>query len=409
MPLITVLIPTFNHQDTIKWAVKSVQNQTIQDFEILVVGDGAPQRTNDIMADLCRQDERIHYFANPKDPAQGEIYRHQALQKASGKYVCYLSDDDLWLEHHLEVILSGLRDSDFCHTLHTGVSPEGDIYVLSGDYASKTWTNRILTEEYTIHGLSFSGHSLAAYRRLPFGWRPRPVGVPCDLHMWRQWASQGHLTLKTIPHITSLHFDAPPRDQWTTDMRVRELREWYEASREASFPVLLNRKVLSFYQVNSIREKQIIELVDICFKAREYKKAAELMQETLEKNPNWHLFKYLADIYLADNRTLEAISLLDKALRLFPGIRHAHSFYGEVLMESGDQKTAISVFRKATQLPDTDYDDFLRLAEAQIRSEKRKDAIASLLAGNKKFPKNPDIADLLAQYDISIKNQEPNR
>lgn len=78
-------------------------------------------------------------------------------------------------------------------------------------------------------------------------------------------------------------------------------------------------------------------------------------------------------------------------------------------MESGDPETAISIFKKATRLPDTDYDDFLRLANAQIRSEKRKDTISTLLTGKKKFPKIPEFADLLAQYDISIKNQEPNK
>lgn len=39
---------------------------------------------------------RFHVLDRPKGTRHGELYRHEALQVAKGKFVCYLSDDDLW-------------------------------------------------------------------------------------------------------------------------------------------------------------------------------------------------------------------------------------------------------------------------------------------------------------------------
>src|SRR5262245_53977918 len=105
MPRATVLIPTFDHADTILRAIASVRQQSEPDFELFVVGDGAPQRTRDIMAGLCAEDRRIRFFDNTKGEANGERHRHAALQQAQGEIVCYLGDDDLWLPHHLAVML----------------------------------------------------------------------------------------------------------------------------------------------------------------------------------------------------------------------------------------------------------------------------------------------------------------
>ncbi|WP_170287218.1 glycosyltransferase [Halioglobus maricola] len=407
MPQFTILIPTFDHQDTIEWAIRSVLDQRNQDFELFVVGDGAPQRTTEIVNRLMCRDARIRYFANPKDPAQGEIYRHHALAEAKGEYVCYLSDDDLWLPEHLDVMAEGLADSDFVHTIHTGVSPEGEIYALSGDYAQVSWRKRIQAKNYTLHGLSFAGHKLASYHELPYGWRPRPLGTPCDVHMWRQWLAQPDVKFRTVSRVTGLHFDAPPRRDWSVERRVDELCAWFGRSRESSFASWLGQQVLAFHQRHSRREEQILELVDVCSEAGALAKAAELLEEIIECNQReWRHFKSLADIYLTQGRVSRALALLDQALCLFPAVRHVYSFYGEVLFTHGRHQQALSIFERATELPNTDYDDFLRLAKAQIELGADHDAIAVLSIGGRKFPEIADFADLLSRYQINSPDED---
>ena len=219
----SILIPTFNHTEMIRYAVKSVQQQTIQDFEILIVGDGAPAETDNIVRELLVEDDRITYFPHLKDSAQGEIYRHEALQHAKGKIICYLSDDDLWLPNHLEIMSSLLSDVDFGHTLHTMVNPDRSILANGGDLRCDSIRKRMLHYKWNLFGLSVAGHTQDAYSRLSEGWRPRPEGMWCDLHMWRQWLLQPWVKFQSEAMPTTLHFPSDLRQNWTMNERLDEL------------------------------------------------------------------------------------------------------------------------------------------------------------------------------------------
>ena len=94
MTLATVLIPTYNHGSLLRYSVASALRQTVRDLEIFIVGDGVPDATREIVAEL-QHDPRVRFFDNPKGPRHGELHRHAALRQASGEIVCYLSDDDL--------------------------------------------------------------------------------------------------------------------------------------------------------------------------------------------------------------------------------------------------------------------------------------------------------------------------
>ncbi|ETT81421.1 MULTISPECIES: glycosyltransferase family A protein [Bacillus] len=51
----------------------------------------------------------------------GEIYRHEALQLAKGKFVCYLSDDDSWFPDHLQYMEQALSKADFVHSRYMAI------------------------------------------------------------------------------------------------------------------------------------------------------------------------------------------------------------------------------------------------------------------------------------------------
>ncbi len=92
-PLVSVVIPTYKHRDTILDCLRSVFGQTYAKLEIIVVNDGSPDDTEEIL-------RSSDYFPRI-------IYRHQANQGqaaarnhgisiASGKYIALLDDDDMW-------------------------------------------------------------------------------------------------------------------------------------------------------------------------------------------------------------------------------------------------------------------------------------------------------------------------
>ena len=107
MPKISVIIPTYNRQDIVSKAVRSVLNQTERDLEVIVVDDGSTDNTRAVIENLA--DARINYFYKTNGgPASA---RNFGLSRAGGQYVAFLDHDDLWPENYLEVMLSHLENN----------------------------------------------------------------------------------------------------------------------------------------------------------------------------------------------------------------------------------------------------------------------------------------------------------
>ena len=224
MPRATVVIPTLDHGPLLRHALASALGQTVADLEVFVVGDGVPDVTRAIVAEVA-SDRRVRFFDNPKAPSRGEILRHAALQEARGEIVCYLSDDDLWLPDHVATMLDLLTDADFAHALPLRVNAGGDLgfYIVNLALAADralilSGTNRV--------PLSCGAHTRALYRRLPHGWRTTPAGTPTDLYMWQQILGQPECRAASGTRPTVLNFPSPQRADWTAADRLAELVRW---------------------------------------------------------------------------------------------------------------------------------------------------------------------------------------
>ncbi|WP_417462076.1 glycosyltransferase family 2 protein [Kordiimonas sp.] len=226
MPLFSVIIPTYNHCDTILWAIKSVQEQTVQDFEIIVAGDGVPDRTRDIMTKLCAEDTRIRFLDNPKDAGKGETQRHAAVMASKAEYIAGLGDDDVWQKRHLEVLATGLEDADFCNTLSSVVLPRRGLVIQPGNIASQLGKSVLLNMKFNFIGFTTAGYRKSSYLSLAEQWGPTPKGIWSDLFMWRKWLSQEHLRFKSLPFVTSIHIDSPGREDMSIAERAEESKYW---------------------------------------------------------------------------------------------------------------------------------------------------------------------------------------
>lgn len=230
-PTFTVLIPTHDHADTLWYAVQSVLAQTRQDFELFIVGDGVPQRTREIAAALSARDPRIRFFDNPKGERHGEAHRHAALQEASGRFVCYQSDDDLWFPEHLAQMAAMLETHQLAHTLRLIVWPDGR--ALTGLFdARHAGAVELMRASKNGFGLSCGGHTLEDYRRLPTGWCPAPTGINTDLHFWLQWLDQPWCRYTALQWPTVCHLSSALRKDWSIDRRVAELAAWWPRVRD---------------------------------------------------------------------------------------------------------------------------------------------------------------------------------
>ena len=109
-PLVSVIIPTCNRNNFLVTAVKSVLNQTMQNFEIIVINDGA----EDVRMALepLGNHEKIRIINNQCN--KGRSYsRNAGIKAANGKYISYLDDDDIYCRDHLQTITRFLESTRF--------------------------------------------------------------------------------------------------------------------------------------------------------------------------------------------------------------------------------------------------------------------------------------------------------
>lgn len=91
LPLISVIIPTYNYAQFLLRAVDSVLHQTYKNFELLVIDDGSVDDT----ACIIKQCDNVKYFYQPHQGLSAA--RNTGIKKSSGKYLVFLDADD-WLE-----------------------------------------------------------------------------------------------------------------------------------------------------------------------------------------------------------------------------------------------------------------------------------------------------------------------
>lgn len=105
-PLVSVVIPAYNHERFVGAAIESVLGQTCTDFELIIVNDGSTDRTEDVIHSY--DDARIKYFFQENQDAYNTINRGISL--AQGKYVSILNSDDVYTDERLEKMITLCED-----------------------------------------------------------------------------------------------------------------------------------------------------------------------------------------------------------------------------------------------------------------------------------------------------------
>jgi len=97
-PLVTTIIPTYNFGKYVVQAIKSVQNQTVGNLEIIIIDDGSTDDTESRIEEIV--DQRIIKIKIEHSGVSAA--RNVGLNNARGVYVGFLDADDLWAPNKLE-------------------------------------------------------------------------------------------------------------------------------------------------------------------------------------------------------------------------------------------------------------------------------------------------------------------
>jgi len=99
--LVSVIMPAHNAAGFIAESIRSVQQQTYFNWELLVIDDASRDGTSQIVEQLEAEDPRIKLHILPTNQGAG-FSRNIGIKAATGKYISFLDADDLWKPHKLE-------------------------------------------------------------------------------------------------------------------------------------------------------------------------------------------------------------------------------------------------------------------------------------------------------------------
>ncbi len=104
---ISVIIPVYNGEKTIKETVESVLNQTFTNFELIIINANSTDATLSIISQI--EDERIKIFSYPQ--ANVAVNRNRGIKHATGDYITFLDADDLWTTDKLAAQYTALQEN----------------------------------------------------------------------------------------------------------------------------------------------------------------------------------------------------------------------------------------------------------------------------------------------------------
>ena len=107
-PTVSVIIPTYNRAHLVGRAIRSVLNQTYQDFELIVVDDGSTDNTGEVVRSF--NDDRIKCIRHEENKGGGAA-RNTGIRAAWGEYIAFLDSDDEWLPENLEKKVRALNST----------------------------------------------------------------------------------------------------------------------------------------------------------------------------------------------------------------------------------------------------------------------------------------------------------
>lgn len=191
---ISVIVPVYNTEKYLRRCLESIINQSLREIEIIVVNDGSPDNSAQVIADLAQTDNRIITVNQPNGGVSKA--RNNGLNIAKGEYVLLLDSDD-WIENNyladmysfaksedLDIVVSDMlidhdngkvdyvKDLRFTHG--PIVSPQEYLQEFTkGNVSPAIWNKLFRTQLYHTHGITYPegitlGQDLATTPRLAY-------------------------------------------------------------------------------------------------------------------------------------------------------------------------------------------------------------------------------------------------
>lgn len=132
-PKVSVIMPAYNVERFVEAAVRSVMEQTVTDWELLVLDDGSRDGTCAVVERLAAEDPRVRLIRNRQNMGVAKT-RNRGFDLCAGQYIALLDSDDVWHGDKLEKQLALMEETgaDICYCSYAIVDDQGN--KVKGDY-----------------------------------------------------------------------------------------------------------------------------------------------------------------------------------------------------------------------------------------------------------------------------------
>ncbi len=145
--LVSIITPTYNCAKFIARTLDSVQAQTYQNWEMIIVDDCSQDNTKEIIEEYIKNDSRIKYHLLDVNSGAA-VARTTAMKLAQGSYMAFLDSDDIWMPDKLERQISWMEENGYAFscTAYEQIDEEDNLLGKTIKTVKKTDYNRLLLD-----------------------------------------------------------------------------------------------------------------------------------------------------------------------------------------------------------------------------------------------------------------------
>ena len=238
MSKVLILCPTYDHVDTLYASIASVRAQHFTEWEMAVIGDGAPERTFQIVDAISQEDSRIRAYRHPKSARFGEAYRDPVIRESDAEFVCHLSDDDIWMPDHLTQMIRLLERAEWANQAPLRMLLEGGAEWWPINHGTPTMREAVTRHVGVSVGINYAAYRRDAYLRLPEGWTCAPWEAgTSDVYMWAKFFRNPSLSVASSAVTSASKFPSSmgTRRGRTPEQRMAEITPCLARAAEPGF------------------------------------------------------------------------------------------------------------------------------------------------------------------------------
>ena len=277
---VSVIVPIYNVEKYVAKCLKSIQSQTLTDFECLVINDGTKDNSVKIAKEAVKGDDRFVFY----DKENGGLSdaRNYGLEKAKGEYICFIDSDDYIAEDLLELSYDAAKEHDsdiVCFDLYFDWGDRLDLSVgaFYDGVSSYSENKDIIYSNNSANNKIYRTSFLKERRFIKGMWYEDAAVVPV-------WIAEAN----NMVHVTKPLYYYVQREGSITHNSDERLFDIYKAVANVRKELGLSSRDVKRLYLDNCLVMTVLRIRDIDDKATRmtyYKKNVELLEENY---PEWY-------------------------------------------------------------------------------------------------------------------------